>query len=63
MYVNSIQTGFQLSHMYIRVYLKISILYTCTYYGGTKVTWKIYFILCAHAVANTCARITYYVRT
>ena len=27
-------------------------------YGGTKVTWKIYFILRAHAVANTCARIT-----
>ena len=32
-------------------------------YGGTKVTWKIYFILRAHAVANTCERITYYVRT
>ena len=29
-------------------------------YGGTKVTWKIYFILRAHAVANTCARISYY---
>ena len=26
------------------------------FYGGTKVTWKIYFILRAHAVANTCAR-------
>ena len=25
-------------------------------YGGTKVTWKIYFILRVHAVANTCAR-------
>ena len=25
-------------------------------YGGTKVTWKIYFILRAHAVAKTCAR-------
>ena len=25
-------------------------------YGGTKVTWKIYFILRAHAVANTCTR-------
>ena len=25
-------------------------------YGGTKVTLKIYFILRAHAVANTCAR-------
>ena len=27
-------------------------------YGGTKVTWKIYFILHAHSVANTCARNT-----
>ena len=32
-------------------------------YGGTKVTWKIYFILRAHVVANTCARNKYYVRT
>ena len=32
-------------------------------YGGTKVTGKIYFILRAHAVANTCARISYYVPT
>ena len=32
-------------------------------YGGTKVTWKIYFILRAHAVANTCARSSYYVHT
>ena len=33
------------------------------FYGGKKVTWKIYFIVRAHAVANTCARISYYVHT
>ena len=32
-------------------------------YGGTKVTWKIYFILRADAVANTCTRISYYACT
>ena len=36
--------------------------FTCLY-GGTKVTWKIYFILRAHAVANTCAHNNLYVRT
>ena len=42
--------------------MKIGI-FTGVTYGGTKVTWKIYFILRAHAVGNTCARISYCVRT
>ena len=32
-------------------------------YDGTKVTWKIYFILRAHAVADMCASISYHVHT
>ena len=34
----------------------ITSLHSSVLYSGTKVTWKIYFILRAHAVANTCAR-------
>ena len=42
--------------IYQRCKLKTATLHIWLIYGGTKVTWKIYFILRAHAVANTCAR-------